>query len=210
MQNQLKFLIIDDDALVRGAVKALIQGIFPTSKFSCVATFEEALEALKNEPWDIAVMDLSLGRRSGHVLIREFRTFNTTTPVLILSSHEEMEVAVPVLQAGANGFLPKEQATNGNLEIAISTLLQGRTYVSEPLLQSLIANARKADDVGLSPQEKKVLVLIASGHAAKQVAGALGLSEKTVRTYRARICEKLGVTTDSQIIRYSIQHGLID
>ena len=132
--------------------------------------------------------------------------------MLVISSHSEKDYALRALKSGASGFVSKQSAPDV-LVTAMQRVLSGRRYIS-PTLAEHLAGALAGESAAtshdtLSNRELQVLQLIASGKTVKEISADLALSEKTVATYRARISEKMALTTNVDLTRYAIQHGLV-
>ena len=132
-------------------------------------------------------------------------------PVLILSMHSEEQYARRAFKAGASGYITKD-CSRTELAMAINKVLHGGKYVSPKLAEDLVSHIERGTDrpphEELSNREFEVMRLIASGKTVGQIAELLGLSDKTISTYRARILEKLGMKTNAEITHYAIQNKL--
>ena len=166
---------------------------------------------MRNEPWDVLLLDISLPDGSGIDLLRQIRPHKPDLPILILSMHPEEQFAVSLLRAGASGYITKDAVPQLVVK-AIRTLLNGRKYISTAVAQIL------AEDVGgdnrpaheqLSEREFQVFCKLAAGRAVGDIATELFLSNKTVSTYRARILEKMNAKSNADLTYYAIKNGLI-
>ena len=208
----IRVLIVDDHAILRSGLRVLLSDEFHGAAFGEASNARQALEQLRKEKWDVALLDISLPGKSGLELLKEFKAARPKLPVLILSAHAEDQFAVRVLKAGAGGYLTKESAPE-ELAKAIRKVLAGGQYVSPALAEKLALRVRK--DITLTPHETlsdreyEIMCLIASGKTVTEIAGELSLSPKTISTYRARVLEKLGVKNNAEITRYAIRNGLV-
>jgi len=172
---------------------------------------EEALGLLAN-PYDVVVLDLMMPGRSGIDLLAEIKHRSPKLPVIIMSLHGEEQFAVRALRAGASGYLTKSAAPE-HLVTAVVKVAKGGRYVSETLADMLAADvggkAVAAPHERLSDREFEVMCAIASGKTASAIAETLHLSVKTVSTYRARLLEKMGMTTNSELTRYALENKLV-
>jgi DNA-binding NarL/FixJ family response regulator len=199
------FLIVDDHAVVRRGLHQILRESFPDAKFGDAASAAEALELAARERWDIALIDLNLKGRDGLSLLEEMKRVYPAMPALVLSAYPEEEFAVRCLRLGASA--PDE------LGSAVRKTISGGKYVTAALAEKLAGIV--AADVGvaahesLSNREMQVLQQVASGHSLKQIALELNLSEKTVATYRARIAEKLQISSNVELTRYALIHKLV-
>ncbi len=214
MDETVSFLLIDDDALVLEVVELIIKKNFPTATIDSAKSIDDALSKIEGHKYNLVLLDLSLQNQSGLTIIRQMRLSDTTTPILVLSASQEDKMALSVFRAGANGFVCKDQAVaNGQLLQAIRTILSGSKFLSDSFSEKLIEESKLVADTPLaklSAQESKVFLGIARGLTVKEISFRMILNEKTVRTYRARLLEKLGLNSDASVMRYAIQNGLIE
>jgi two-component system, NarL family, invasion response regulator UvrY len=207
----LRVLLVDDHPVVRKGMRFILEeGLQPGVEVTEASDGEQALAALANPP-DVMVLDLSMPGRSGIDLLAEVKHRCPKLPVLIMSLHAEEQFAVRALRAGASGYLTKSVAPE-NLVTAVTKVAKGGRYVSETLADMLAADiggqAVAAPHERLSDREFEVLCAIASGKTASEIAATMHLSVKTISTYRARLLEKMGMTSNSELTRYAISNGL--
>ncbi len=208
----MRVLIVDDHAILRRGLRALLSEVFEDAKFGEASNAEQALEQLEKKAWDVALLDITLPGKSGLDLLKELKAARPRLPVLVLSVHPEDQFAVRALKAGAAGYLTKESAPEELVE-AIRKVLAGRRYVSPSLAEKLALSVGKdftrTPHETLSDREYQVMCRIASGKTVTEVAGELSPSPKTISTYRVRILEKLGVKNSAEITQYAIRNGLV-
>ncbi|MEP6788339.1 MAG: response regulator transcription factor [Acidobacteriota bacterium] len=208
----IKVLIADDHTIVRQGLKQILN-LDPQIEVSFEAKDgNEVLEFLRGATVDVVVLDITMPGRNGLETLKDIKRLYPATAVIILSMHPKDQYAVRVLKAGASGYITKESATE-ELVDAIMKAYRGEKYIGAEVAELL------ADYVGhrapdephklLSDREFEVLRLIASGKGITQIANELNLSVKTVSTYRTRIVEKTGLTSNSDITRYSIENQLV-
>jgi DNA-binding NarL/FixJ family response regulator len=165
------------------------------------------------QDWDVVVLDLSLGDRSGLELLKELKQIRPRLPVLILSMHSEQQYARRAFKAGAGGYITKD-SPRAELVEAINRVAEGGRYVSHALAEELVMDLERGTSrpplETLSDREFEVMRLIASGKTVGEIAVLLSLSNKTISTYRARILEKMGMRTNAELTLYAIQNGLVD
>ena len=208
----IRFLIVDDHAIVRRGLRALLSDEFHGAAFGEASNARQALEELRKTKWDLVLLDVTMPGKSGLEFLKELKDAWPKLPVLILSAHPEDQFAVRVLKAGAGGYMTKESAPE-ELAKAIRKILAGGQYVSPTLAENLALRVRK--DIALTPHETlsdreyDVMSRIALGKTVTEIAGELSLSPKTISTYRARILEKLGVKNSAEIVQYAIRNGLV-
>ena len=208
----IRVLIVDDHAILRRGLRALLSDAFARAEFGEASNAEQALDELEKKEWDVALLDITLPGKSGLDLLKELKAARPRLPVLVLSVHPEDQFAVRALKAGAGGYMTKESAPE-ELVQAIRKILAGGRYVSPTLAEKLALSVRKdfarTPHETLSDREYEVMCRIASGKTVTEIAGELSLSAKTISTYRARILEKLGVKNSAVITRYAIRTGLV-
>lgn len=207
----LRVLIADDHAVVRKGLQQIVAESSPMIEVEEAADSEEVLAKLNQKKCDCLVLDISMPGRSGLDILHELRHLYPNLPVLILSMHPEDQYAVRVLKAGAAGYLVKDSAPD-ELVSAIRRVVDGGKYVSATLAEKLALGLagsfdKPAHEV-LSDREYSVFLKIGSGMAVGEIADELGLSVKTVSTYRTRILEKMSLKGNAEIIRYVVDNGL--
>ena len=209
----LRILLIDDHTMLRSGLKALLSAEFRGADFGEAADGAEAFERLCAQPWDIALLDISLPGRSGLDLLKELKAGWPRLRVLVLSGHREDQLAIRALRSGAEGYLSKASASDELIK-AVQKIMAGGRYVSPALAEQLAAEAAKdlgrTPDQTLSDREYEVTCLIALGRTVTEIASELALSVKTISTYRARILEKLSVRNNAEVVHYAVRNGLVD
>jgi DNA-binding NarL/FixJ family response regulator len=211
----VRVLVADDHTIVRqGLVKLLVE----TGECDVVAEAADGLDAVEKavaaKP-DVAILDLSMPRLSGLEAVRRIREALPQTRVLVLTAHEEEEYVLPIVRAGASGYLIKDSAVS-ELLAAVRALHAGQGYFGPQAARVLAEQYRHperstaADPYGdLSPREREVFHLVIDGKTTKEVARELGISVKTADNHRYRLMEKLGVHNTAELVRYAARHGLI-
>jgi DNA-binding NarL/FixJ family response regulator len=209
----LKILVIDDHEVVRRGVKHILKEIFPHVEVGEADTGQGGIVAVQQEPWDLAIVDISLPDRSGLELLCELHSASPQLCLMVLSLHPEEQYAVRAFRAGAMAYLTKKTAPE-ELARAVKQVLSGRMYVTaslgERMASTLSKNPTGPAHHTLSEREFEVLVLLAQGQSVKHIAQSLSLSIKTVSTYRARLQDKLQLTTTAELIRYALDHHLVE
>ena len=209
----IRVLTVDDHAVVRNGVKILFEGRPEKATFGEASNVHEAVRLVREQDWDVVVLDITLGDRSGIEVMKELKLIRPKLPVLILSMHSEAQYARRAFKAGAAGYITKDSLPSELAEAVIKVARGGR-YVSPALAEMLVMDIGK--DVtrepheGLSDREFEIMCLIASGKTVSEIAELLSRSVKTISTYRTRILEKMGMRTNAEIIHYVIQNKLIE
>lgn len=208
-----KILIVDDHEVVREGVKKLLGEPPGAITFGEASTGPEALRLAREQEWDVVVLDLTLGDRSGLEILKELKQVRHHLPVLILTMHSEEQYARRAFRAGAAGFITKD-SPRAELVEAVNKVMSGGRYVSAPIAEKLIfdfaAGTDRAPHEALSDREFEVMRLIASGKTVGEIAGILNLSDSTISTYRARVLAKMGMKNNAEITHYAIQNKLVD
>jgi len=209
----MRILIADDHAVFRRGLKETIGEAFSKVTFGEAKTAPETLEHVRLHDWDIVILDISMPGKSGLDILGDLKRLRPKLPILLLSMHPEEQYARRALKAGASGYLTKESVPE-ELKLAVKKITSGGRYVSANLAERLAYDLRSGVEGPihelLSDREFQVLRMIASGKTVKQIADDIGLSVKTISTYRARILEKTGLQTTAELIRYALQAQLVD
>jgi DNA-binding NarL/FixJ family response regulator len=207
-KRKRRILIVEDHAIVRLGMRQLIAA--DPSLIIC-GEAESADQALASAPAlrpDLAIVDLSLGETNGLELIRQLHELLPGLPVLVLSMHDEALFAERVLRAGARGYIMKSGAIDGLVQ-AIQTVLSGKIYTSERVSQELLAalsghGASTSGSLGsLTDRELEVFEMIGRGLGTAAIANQLGISVKTIETYRSNIKTKLRLKDATDLIRFA-------
>jgi len=209
----MRVLIADDHAILR---RGLIEILARQLKDVVCGEAENAAQILaqvQDHPWDLVILDLSMPGRSGIDVLADLKRARPKLPVLVLSMHPEDQYGKRMLRAGAAGFMNKDSAPEELIK-AIHKVLAGGRYVSPALAEVLAGDLGGQTDQPphelLSDRELEVLRLIGSGKAISQIAELLHLSVTTVSTYRARILEKMHLTTTAELMNYAVRNQLAD
>jgi DNA-binding NarL/FixJ family response regulator len=208
-----RILIVDDHEVVREGVKRLFDTQAATTTFGEASTGHGALQLASDEDWDVVVLDLSLGGRSGLEVLKELKQIRPRLPVLILSMHSEVQFVRRAFRAGASGYITKD-CPRAELTRAINKVSDKGRYISPALAERLAVDIGPDTDRPpheiLSDREFEVTRLIASGKTVSEIAELLSLSVSTIATYRARILEKMEMSTSAELTRYAIRNKLVD
>ncbi len=207
----IKVLIADDHAIVRKGLRQIVKEQAAYMEVYEAVDGQEVLEKIRDEDWDVLVLDISMPKRSGLDILQEVKHSKPNLPVLILSVHPEEQYAIRVLKAGAAGYMNKDCALD-ELVRAIQKVVDGGKYVSPTLAEKLAfelsgRNGKSPHEV-LSDREYSVLLMIGIGKSVSEIANELALSVKTVSTYRSRVLEKLALKSNAELIRYVIDNQL--
>ena len=207
----LRILLIDDHEIVRRGLKQLLAEAFPDANFGEAANFAQALALAGKQEWSLVLLDINLPGQSGLDILSELKRMRPKMPILVLSYYTEEEFAIRSLKLGADGYLTKSSVSDEML-VAIRKVLAGGKYVSMSLAEKMahaLGGAIQEKHETLSRRELGVLRMVATGKTIKEIALELLLSEKTIATYRGRISQKLDLSTNVDLARYALKHGLV-
>ncbi len=209
----MNILLLEDHPIFRVGVRQLVQQRWPTVTIREAGTLAQAMVAVHELLFDLAVVDLNLPDTSGIEVLSKMLRASPATKVLVLSLNSESAYAQRSLQMGAAGYLTKDRAAS-DLVAAMERILAGGRYISSSFAEQLadqISGARKAVlHEQLSIQEYRVLIQLAKGLAVGVIADSMRLSPKTVSTYRTRVMEKLLLGSNIELAHYCLTHELID
>jgi two-component system, NarL family, response regulator NreC len=211
--GRLRVLIADDHALLREGLAALIDRQPDMSLVAQAADGLEAVRLAREMQPDIAVLDVSMPQLAGAEAAEQIRAACPHTRIVALTRHAEQAYVRRLLAAGAAGYVLKKSAADALLD-AIRTVSRGETYVEPTLAMPLLRRGRRTEtraspptEPGLSAREDEVLRALVWGRSSKEVAAQLGLSTKTVESYKATAMEKLGLRSREDLVRYAVACG---
>lgn len=205
-----RLLIVDDHPVVREGLSELINREMDVKVVAAADTADKALDILRADRIDVAIVDLSLPGLSGIELIRMIRDEFPKIPVLVLSMHDEQFYAERALRAGARGYVMKQESTDHVIE-AVRKVRRGDLYVSDDVAEKMLFRIVAGDghdeqDVQrLSARELEVFQLIGQGTSTREIAEMLHLSIKTIESYRANIKDKLGLKNAAELMQHAVQ-----
>jgi DNA-binding NarL/FixJ family response regulator len=207
----LRILIVDDHAIVREGFKRILEHQSSAWAVSEATTGFEALDRLRQQAFDVVVVDLSMPGMSGLELIKRVHQEWPAMRLLVLSMHAEEQYALRAFKAGAHGYITKDSAAQ-DLIAAVQKVAAGGAYVTSSLAERLVlqlngapTGARHAE---LSDREMEVLRRLVAGQRPTDIAQALHLSVKTVSTHKSRILDRLQLPNLAALVRYGLEHGL--
>jgi DNA-binding NarL/FixJ family response regulator len=209
----IRVLVADDHAVVRRGLLQILEEAPVRFVVGEASSGRQALQAVGRERYDVLVLDIAMPGGGGLEVLRQLRSTDPDLPVLILSMYGEQQYALRALESGASGYLTKESAPE-ELVAAILQVARGERYVTQSLAEEMVdllqgERERPPHEI-LSNREYQVMCLLAAGHTVGEAAAQLSLSVKTISTYRARLMEKLNLRNTAEIIRYALQHGLVE
>lgn len=209
----IRVLIVDDHPAMRRGLREIISDATEMDVIAEAGNAAQALEQVRKVRPDVVLMDISMPGRSGLEALADIKVEQPELPVLICSIHAESEYALRALRGGAAGYIPKDSDPE-ELITALHKVVSGRRYITPALAELLAADAggdlTHAPHESLSNREYEVLRAVATGKSMSQIADEMSLSVKTISTYRSRILEKLHVATTAEMIRYALEHKLVE
>lgn len=209
----IRLMIVDDHTIMREGLKQLFSLIDDIVVAAEATNGALALDRLRQGGIDLLLLDMTMPGISGEDLVARMRTRHPDLPILILSMHNEPQIAQRALRAGANGYVTKDRDPE-TLLAAIRQVAAGHRFLDPHLAQEI---AFDASGLGtqhphecLTDREFQVLRLLARGVCINDASDQLAISNKTVSTHKARLMEKMGFVSNADLIRYALAHGLVD
>lgn len=214
MSSRISVLLADDHGLVRAGIRALLDNIGNVDVVAETGDGRHVLRLVKEHEPRLVLLDIAMPSLNGlEAAARIHRDFPDTA-VVMLSMHANEEYVLQALRAGASGYLVKDAAT-AELEIAIRSVINGKTYlspsISKTLIDEYLGNSAKARSPleRLTARQREILQLVAEGRTTRQIAELLSVSVKTVETHRAQLMDRLEIRDIPGLVRYAIRTGLI-
>jgi DNA-binding NarL/FixJ family response regulator len=207
----IRVFLVDDHAVVRAGIRMLLDAQESIDIVGEAESGEDALQRVPELAPDIVLLDLTMPGIGGIETARRLKAELTGTRYIALSMHEDPEYVQGFLEAGGSGYVPKSSVETQLLD-AIGVVSRGGYYAPAKLLVALARELAEPDpyrNVKLTGRERDVVAQIAQGRTYKEIAARLGISEKTVATYRERAAEKLGVKTRAELVRWALEHDLL-
>jgi len=209
----IRILVADDHTLVREGLKQILQSAADFQVAGEASNGLEVLAQLKQEQWDVLLLDMSMPGRSGIELIKQIKEEKPRLPILVLTMHGEQQYAIRAFKAGVAGYLTKESAS-AELVSAVRKVASGGVYVSVAIAEKLALNlspqTEELPHQRLSDREFDVFRRLVSGQTVSEIGDALSVSVKTVSTHKTRILQKMEMQNQTELIRYAISHNLVD
>ncbi len=210
--NKTRILLADDHAVLRAGLKLLIDAQPDMACVGEAGNGVETLERVQELQPDLVLLDLSMPRLGGLVALPEIRRRAPNPHTLVLTMHADEEYMRQALANGASGYVLK-QAADQELLSAIRAVMRGQVYIHPAMTKTLLSGVIEDTSSSLTPaavlseREMQVIVQVARGNTNREIADRLGLSVKTVETYRARAMEKLGLMSRAALVRYAQEQG---
>jgi DNA-binding NarL/FixJ family response regulator len=207
-----RVILADDHKIVLEGLKNLLE-----PEFDLVGTVEDGralLDAQKKLHPDVIVADISMPLLNGIEAVRQIKKADPHVKVVFLTMHPDVSYAAEAFEAGASGYVLKHSAPS-ELVTAINDALKGRTYVTPMIAGELMESYKKGNHKRndalskLTTRQREVLQLLAEGKAAKEVAGILNISTRTVEFHKYKMMEELGIKTSAELVQYAVKHGIV-
>ena len=214
--KKIRVLVVDDHTLMREGIRALLALAADIEVVGEAASGKEALKKVGELAPDMVLMDLAMPLMSGLDATRRLRKEFPGTKVLVLTQYDDSDYVVPVIKAGARGFVSK-MAAFSELASAIQAVNKGNSFLSpsaatalvEDCQQKTTAEGWKDSYEQLTEREREVLKLVAEGHTAREIADILVVSPKTVEWYKSNLMDKLNIHNKTDLIKFAIRKSLI-
>jgi two-component system invasion response regulator UvrY len=208
----MKILICDDHKIVREGLRQIIQQLRDVTLIEEASNGNEIISILKNEVFDVVLLDISLPDKSGLEILQIIKSRYPSTNVLMLSMLPQEQYALRALKMGASGYLTKDTASE-ELLLALNKVSSGGKYISQALAENIAthfeddSNKQKHDI--LSDREFEIMLKLANGKSLQEIGNELFISVKTVSTYRSRIMEKMELSKNTDLTKYCLGKNLI-
>ncbi|WP_028535497.1 response regulator [Paludibacterium yongneupense] len=211
----IKVMIADDHAIIHKGLQELFRDVGNISAAGMVSSGEELLKRLGDgsSVFDLLLLDISMPGLSGVELISRICALRPKLPILVLSVHDEPQIVRRVLHAGASGFVTKGSSED-ILVAAIRRVAQGGRFVDSAIIEQVMFDPplrhESAAHGRLSPRELQIMKSLARGRSLAEIAAECFISDKTVSTHKARLMLKMGFQSNAELVRYAIDHHLIE
>ena len=214
--KKIKVLIVDDHTLVRDGIRALLELVADVEVVGEAVNGRKALEKVEQLMPDVVLMDLAMPIMGGLEATRRIRKRFPETKVLALTQYDDSDYVIPLIEAGASGFVTK-MAAFSELASAIQAVYRGESFLSPSAATALVQEYQQKANVGggkdpyrqLTDREREVLKLVVEGHTAREIADMLVISPKTVEWYKTSLMNKLDIHNKTDLIKFAIRKGII-
>jgi DNA-binding NarL/FixJ family response regulator len=209
----IRVVLADDHAMVREGIRRVLEERNGFTVVAEAASAPDLLLELRRVQADVLILDIAMPGPGIVETLRQVKAIQPRARSLVLTAYPEADYAVRVLRGGAAGYLTKDRSLE-QLVDAVRRVYRGGIYVSpslgETLAARLLGPEREPAHGALSDREFEVLRGLAEGETLKAIAARMAVSPKTVTTYRGRILQKLGLHSNAELVRYALEHGLLD
>jgi DNA-binding NarL/FixJ family response regulator len=209
----MRALVVDDHEFTREGIIHILTDNFDITKLARAGNYEDAMEQIQNNKWDIIILDINLPGKGGLEILSSIRAIESKVPVLILSMVPVSQYARRILQAGASGYLTKAEPGEELIK-AVRTITRGLKYFSPEVQQELPdiidETISKPKHHNLTDREYEVLRRLAEGKSSKEIAGEYKVSLNTINSYRKRILTKLNARSNIELVKYAYKNKIIE
>jgi DNA-binding NarL/FixJ family response regulator len=208
---KIRLLIVDDHQVVRVGLRTMLERFPQFEVIGEAGSVRQAVEIAREAQPDVVLLDVRLGGENGFDVCRQLQTFEKDIHTIVLTSYADDAAVYEAIAAGADGYLLKEIGSDALVK-AIEQVASGQSVLDPAVTNLVFSRVKQGGGASedklhiLSAQERKVLALVAEGKTNKEIAMAMGLSDKTVKNYFSNILDKLGLSRRSQAAAYFVQH----
>lgn len=208
----MKILIADDHAIVRAGLMRIVQEAYKDSLLEEAESCHELKIKFRKSAWDLLILDISLSDGNSFEVVDELKEINPAVKIIVLSMHDEKQFVIKALQLGINGFVTKDRAPEELIK-SIENVMSGKQYLCESVVHQ-IANSVAGNNNLIPPHERlssrefEVFLHISQAISVSEIARSLGLSVKTISTYRTRILDKMELRNNAELMKYAVDNKL--
>lgn len=209
----IRLLVADDHGIMRAGLKNLFDIIDDIEVVGEAENSDQVINAVKLGGFDVILLDLTMPGMNGIDVIKAIREHAPSLPILVLSMHDEPPIVRRALKAGANGYITKETNDPSRLLMAIRTVATGGNYIDPKMAERLAfdtSSHSQPPHEKLSDREFEIFKLLAQGMSVMQIAEILFISNKTVSSHKARLMRKMDLGTNTDLVRYALDHHMLD
>ena len=214
--TKIRVLVTDDHAIVRDGICALLALTGDIEAVGEAINGREALEMVRKVAPDVVLMDIAMPLMDGLEATRRIHKEFPQTKVIVLTQYEDREYVLPVIEAGASGFVSKTAASS-ELTSAIRSVYRGDSFLSPSIARLLVEDYREMAKAGknrdmseqLTGREREILKLLAEGHSTHEIAQLLVISPKTVERHKTNLMAKLDIHNRLDLFKYALRKGII-
>jgi two-component system, NarL family, invasion response regulator UvrY len=209
----IRLLLADDHLIFRQGLKRLLADHEDFAVVGEAASYTEVIDAVRAQPIDVAVLDLTMPGRGGVELIGHVKSLRPETQILVMTMHGEEPYISQALRAGADGYITKENAADELIQ-AIRRVARGGRYICSSVAEQLALGIASSDHgdrkhARLSGREYRIFEMLVAGKRGCEIAEELSLSEKTVSTHKAHVLHKMNVANRTELLLYAVRHNLV-
>lgn len=206
----IRILAIDDHPIVLRGIKNILECHENMEVTGEASTGKMAIELLKKNSYEAIILDLSLPDENGMEVFKKIRKLNPEIPVLFLSGYKEDQYAIQAIKIGAAGYLCKDSMAEVLVE-AIQKIVDGGKFITPDIAEKMANYLERENNLGfedLSQREAEVFLMMADGKHLKEIAETMGLSIKTVSTFKSRVFDKMGFLSPADLIKHAMRFHL--